>query len=158
MSLQISSDWSQPIACHSGDSTILKSEGASALNAPNPIGLIYRIWIAIRQNPCTIEVINYQHNDGRQWIRVRNDSNAPIQLFDVDFRWREKGARKFTRFTTPMVWVLSSHCDKSLSPAHSFEHPVDVHELGENIVECEVIVTHNRSKLPTKKRFKPIYY
>ncbi len=119
---------------------------------PIPLSFFYRLFIFAKQNPCTIEVLTDENN--KQSIRIRNDSSTPIQLFDVDFYWKTKGSKKFNNFDSPMVWCLSPHTQSSLNPSHSFEHPIDVHEKGEPIAECEVRVIHNRSKYPSKKRFK----
>lgn len=126
------------------------------VDIPNPAPLLYRIWTALRQNPCTIEIIDCLPHDGRQWIRIRNDHFAPIQLFDIDFEWTLKGEKKPSNFHTPLVWVLSSHIKSSLLPGQSFEHPVDAHEISDEVIRCRIKVHHNRSKYPTQKDFKPI--
>lgn len=128
------------------------------MNLPVPYGaafnLFARLLSAIRENPCRIEIITGIGGDQRQWIRIRNDTNQPVQLFEVSFRWKLKGSSKFDQFHTPFVWILSDHTKSSLAPAHSFEHPVDAHELGKPVAECEISVRHNRSRYEEKKRFK----
>lgn len=114
--------------------------------------MLARVWTAIRQNPCTIEIVE-ESRDGKQWLRIRNDSTLPTQLFGVGFVWGLGGEER--SYSAPLVWVLSKHTDKPLLPAHSFEHPVDAHEVGGTVEWCEIRVTHNRSKYPERKRFKP---
>ena len=43
------------------------------MNIPMPWTLLARVWNALRQNPCTVEIIDKSFN-GQQRIRVRNDS------------------------------------------------------------------------------------
>lgn len=124
------------------------------MELPFPFALLSRIWTAIRQNPCTIEILDPRDGDKGQWIRVRNDSTLPVQLFDVSFAWRLKGRSKFDEFHTPLVWVLSERPKRPLEPGHSFEHPVDAHELGEAVEECRFSVRHNRSRHEEVKRFR----
>jgi hypothetical protein len=122
------------------------------MNMSVPWGLLARVVSAIRQNPCTIEVIENSQSDGRQWIRIRNDSTQPVQLFGVEFSWKRG---RETECLMPLVWALSDHTKAVLMPAHSFEHPVDAHEYGKGAGSCEVIVHHNRSKHPARKAFRP---
>lgn len=122
------------------------------MQIPVPWAFIARVWTAIRQNPCTIEIIE-ESRDGGQWVRIRNDSPLPTQLFSVSFLWGLGGEQR--SYATPLVWVLSKHTDQPLLPAHSFEHPVDAHEVGGTPEWCEVTVVHNRSKYPERKRFRP---
>ncbi len=122
------------------------------MNLPIPWALFGRVFAAIRENPCAIEEIDGR--DGGQWIRVRNDSKTVVQIFGVSFRWRLKGRKEFDEFWTPLVWVLSfKHGGKILEPGHSFEHPINVNEIGKPVAACIISVEHNRQPKPEEKRF-----
>jgi hypothetical protein len=124
----------------------------TAVNISLPWGLIGRVWSVMRQNPCTIEIID-RSSDGQQWIRVRNDSAYPTKLSSVSFTWGLGWTRR--SYSIPMPWLTSNHTDRVLAPADSFEHPVNAHEIGEVAAWCEITVHHNRSAHPAKKRFSP---
>ncbi len=115
---------------------------------------LYRVWKAIRSNPCTIEMVRESISAGGEYLRIRNDSARPIQLFDVEFLWRQKGSKRFSIYHTPLVWVLSERPSSPLAPGHSFEHPIDVHEIGEEVTHVRVRVEHNQSTKPETKTFK----
>ena len=122
------------------------------MNFPIPWAFVGRVITALRENPCTIEEV--QGKDGGQWLRIRNDSKLPVQLFSTSFRWRLKHRREFDEHWTPMVWMLSfKHGGKVLEPGHSFEHPIDIHEIGKPVAEGVISVTHNRQPKPEEKRF-----
>lgn len=127
------------------------------MDIPMPWGVVGRIWRAIRENPCTIEIVEGIGGDPRQYIRIRNDSPYPVQLFGASFRWRLKDSSKFDRFDMPMVWLLSERTRQPLEPGHSFEHPVDAHELGKPVAECIIAIEHNRQPKPEEKRFAVKY-
>ncbi len=114
----------------------------------------YRVWKAIRSNPCTIEMVRDSISSDGEYLRIRNDSARPVQLFDVEFLWRQKGSNKFSLYHTPLVWVLSDRPTSPLEPGHSFEHPIDAHELGEEVTHVRIRVEHNQSTKPETKTFK----
>ena len=119
-----------------------------------PFGWMYRAWVAVRSNPCTIEMVYRQFEPSEEYIRIRNDSSQPVQLFDVNFLWKPKGSRKFSELHSPLVWILSERTQSALAPGHSFEHPIDSHELGIECSHVKVVVEHNRSNKPSQKKFK----
>lgn len=119
-----------------------------------PFGYLYRVWVAGKANPCTIEMVRPELAPDEGYLRVRNDSSLPVQIFSIDFRWRPRGSTKFSEFYTPLVWLLSDNDTRVLEPGHSFEHPVDAHELGFEATHGKIYVEHNRSNRPSTKKFK----
>ncbi len=124
------------------------------MDIPNPLGAVYRVFIALRKNACTIEIVTNTSYTGSQYIRIRNDSDYPVKLYDICFRWRSIKSKKFDQFDTPLVWVLNDYTGHSLTPGEAIEHPVDAAEAVEAADRCEVSVIHNRSKFASKKNFK----
>ena len=118
------------------------------------LSAFYRVWKAIRSNPCTIEMVRTPISGDGEYLRIRNDSTRPVQLFDVEFLWRQKGSKDFSLHHTPLVWVLSDRPTSPLDPGHSFEHPIDAHELGEEVTHVRIRVEHNQSNKPETKSFK----
>ena len=120
-----------------------------------PFGFLWRIWLAFRQNPCQIEFLESSSSrDGDLWLRIRNDSDQPVTIFDISFYTKRPSEGSFTLEHTLFVWVLSDHFDKALFPGASFEHPVDSHEFGKQLRSIKVEVTHNGSKFPETKTYK----
>ncbi len=119
------------------------------MKIPVPWAILARIWNALRQNPCTIEIIEKSFN-GQQRIRIRNDSLQPTDIIDVSFTWWLRRWRR--SYCTPTEWSSS---EQTLDPGRSFEHPVDAHEVGEVPTWCEVKVHHNRSAHPATRIFRP---
>lgn len=124
------------------------------MDIPNPAAVLYRVFVALRKNPCTIEVVTNVAHSGAQWIRLRNDSDYPIQIIDIDFEWRSKSSREFDQFDTPLAWVLADDIPIKLKPGETIEHAVDAHEAAEDVDMCKVSVVHNRSRFPSEKKFK----
>ena len=115
---------------------------------------VYRLWKAIRSNPCSIEIVRDSISSDGAYIRIRNDSARPVQLFDVQFLWRQKGSKKFTLYHTPLVWVFSDRPSSSLESGYSFEHPIDAHEVGEQVTHVKIRVQHNQSTKLETRTFK----
>jgi len=80
----------------------------------------------------------------------RSSGKTPAQL--KRFRWRLKDSSKFDEYHTPLVWTLSAHVKGVLEPGHSFEHPIEAHELGKPVAERIISVEHNRQPKPEEKR------
>ena len=117
-----------------------------------PLGFLWRIWLAFRQNPCQIEFSESNlSKDGRLWLRIRNDSDKPVTIFDIYFYTKQPKQKAFDLELTPFVWMLSDHFEKALAPGASFEHPVDLTEFKKPLRAIKVEVTHNRSKYPETK-------
>lgn len=101
-----------------------------------------------------IEIVRPQLLPGDEYLRIRNDSPYPVQIFEIEFRWRLKGSRTFSEFYTPMVWILGGNSDRTLLPGHSFEHPIDPHKVGLEVTHGRILVEHNRSNRIARKTFR----